>query len=66
MGSTHTPGNLRAIPSGVLNCLAKITPRKTSFRSEWADKIYSNYANALRKAGLAPPILPTMGELWKD
>ena len=31
IGSTHTPGTLRAIPSVVLNRLAKITSRKTSF-----------------------------------
>ena len=28
--STHTPGTLRAIPSGVFNCLAKLTSRKPS------------------------------------
>ena len=29
------------------------------------DKIYPAHANALRKAGLAPPIFSTMGELWE-
>ena len=28
--STHTPGTLCAIPSGVFNCLAKLTSRKPS------------------------------------
>ena len=28
--TTHTPGTLRAIPSGVLNCLAKLTSIKPS------------------------------------
>ena len=26
--------------------------------------IYPTHANALCKAGLAPPVLPTMGDLW--
>ena len=29
------------------------------------DSIYPNHVNALRETGLAPPIFPTMGELWK-
>ena len=27
--------------------------------------LYPDRANALRKAGLAPPNLPTLGELWR-
>ena len=63
--STHTPGTLRAIPSGVLNRLAKLASRKTSLHSEGVEKVYPDHANALRKAGLAPPDFPTMGDLWK-
>ena len=63
--SIHTPGNLRAIPSGVFNRLAKLTSRKPSLHSEGVDKVYPDHANALRKAGLAPPDFPTMGDLWK-
>ena len=62
--STHTPGTLRAIPSGFLNRLAKLTSRKTSLRSEGVDKVYPDHANALRKAGLTPPDFPTMRYLW--
>ena len=40
--------------------------RKPSFHSERLDKIYPDHANALCKAGLAPLILPTMGELWEN
>ena len=58
---THTPGNLRTIPSGVLKRLSKLTSRKPSINSEGVGKIYPNHANALRKAGLAPPNLPTTG-----
>ena len=65
MGSNHTPGNLCAIPSGVLNRLAKLTSLKPSLHSEGADKVYPDHVNALRKAGLAPPDFPTMGDLWK-
>ena len=56
--STHTPGTLRAIPSGVLNRLAKLTSRKPSIQAEAVDTIYPDHANALRKAGLAPPVFP--------
>ena len=62
--STHTPGTLRAIPSGVLNHLAKLTSRKPSIRAAAVDSIYPALAKALRKAGLAPSVFPTMGELW--
>ena len=64
-GSTHTPGTLCTIPSGVLNRLAKLTLRNPSFHSKAVDKIYPDHVNALRKAGLAPPIFPTMGALWR-
>ena len=36
---SYTPGTLRAIPSGILNRLAKITSRKPSIHSEALDKI---------------------------
>ena len=60
----HTPDTLREIPSGVLNRISKTTSRKPSINSEGVDKIYPNHLNALRKAGLAPPNLPKMGDLW--
>ena len=63
--STHTSGTLRAIPSGFLNRLAKLTSRKPSIRAAAVDTIYPAHMNALHKAGLAPPVFPTMGELWQ-
>ena len=63
--STHIPGTLRAIPSGVLNRLSKLTSRKPSIQAEAMDTIYPAHANALRKVGLAPPVLPTIGDLWR-
>ena len=62
---THTPGTLRVIPSGVLNHLAKLTSRKPSIQAKAVDTINPAHANALRKADLAPPVFPTMGELWE-
>ena len=62
---THTPGTLRAIPSGVFNRLAKLTSWNPSIHSEGVDKVYPDHANALCKAGPAPPNFPTMGDLWK-
>ena len=63
--STHTPGTLRVISSGVLNRLEKLTLRKPSIRAEAVNTIYPAHANALRKAGLEPHVFPTMGELWE-
>ena len=63
---THKPGTLRAIPSGVLNRLSKITSINPSIDAEAIDKIYPAHANSPRKAGLAPPIFPTMGYLWRN
>ena len=62
---THKPGTLRAIPSGVLNRLTKLTSRKPSIQAEELDMIYLAHTNTLRKAGLAPPVFPTMVELWE-
>ena len=61
----ESSGTLRTILSRVLNRLEKLTLRNPFFNSEAADKIYPEYANALCKAGLAPPNLPTMGDLWR-
>ena len=63
--STQTPGTLSAIPAGFLNRLAKLTLRNPSLHSEGVDIVYPDHANALCKAGLAPPYFPTMGYLWK-
>ena len=63
--SNHTPSTLCAIPSGVFNCLAKLTSRKPSIRAAAVDSIYPAHAKALRKAGLAPSVFPTMGKLWE-
>ena len=62
--STHKTGALHAIPLGVLNRLAKHTSRKPSIYSLEVGIIYPDYVNALRKAGLAPPNFPPMGDLW--
>ena len=63
--STHTPGTLHAIPSGVLNRLAKLTSRKPSIQAESVDTIYPAHVSSLRKEGLDPPVFPTMGYLWR-
>ena len=57
---THTPGTLRAITSGVLNRLTKLTSRKTFIHYEGVDRIYPDHTIALRKPGLTPPNFPTM------
>ena len=64
--STHTPVTIRAIPSGVLNRLVKLTLRNPSIHAEEVDKIYPNHGTALCEAGLAPHIFPTMVDLWRN
>ena len=61
--SNHTPITLRAIPSGVLNCLDKLTSRNTYIQAEAVENIYPAHANNLRKAGLATHVFPTMVDL---
>ena len=65
IGSTHTSGTLRTIPSLVLNPLAKLTLQNNSFHSRRVEHVYLEHMNALHKVGLAPPIFPITGELWK-
>ena len=48
-----------------LNLLAKLTSRNPSIQAEAVDTTYPTNANVLHKAGLAPPVFPTMGELWE-
>ena len=64
--SIHIPGTPRAILSGVLNRFAKLTSINPSIHAEVLDKIYPDHVNSFRKAGLAPPIFPTMGYLWRN
>ena len=47
-----------------MDCLAKVTSQKPSLQPEGVDKIYPDHANALFKAGLAPPNFLTMGNIW--
>ena len=63
--SINTSGTLRAIPSGFMNGLAKITSLKPSLHYEGVDKVYPDHSNSLHEAVLAPPNFPTIGYLCK-
>ena len=63
--STHATGTFCFIPSGILNRFSKLTAQKLSIHSEVVDRIYLVHANALGKAGLAPPRFPKIGYLWR-
>ena len=63
--STHSPVTLCTIPFEVLNRLAKLTSINPSIHAEAVYKIYPNHVNNLCKAGLAPLIFPTMGDLCR-
>ena len=57
--------NLRKIPEGVLNCLAKTTSRKPSLQYKRVDNVSSDHADALLKVGLATSVYPTIEVLCK-
>ena len=61
--STHSPSTFRAIPSGVLNRLSKLTSKSQSLKGIKLDEAYPHHARALRIAGIAPKIFPTFKEL---
>ena len=63
--STHTPGTLCKILTGVLNRLSKLTSLNPELHSKGVDSVYPDHANALLKEGLVPSFCQTMGELWK-
>ena len=52
-------------PTGSPKPPSKKNWRKPSFNYKRVDGFYPDHVNTLRKAGLAPPIFPIMGELWK-
>ena len=61
--STHLPSTFRAIPSGVLNRLSKLTSKSQSLEDTKLDKAYPHHAKALQIAGIAPKVFPTFKEL---
>ena len=50
---THTEATLKAIPNGVLNRLAKLTPRTEENAKMSIKECYPDHANALARAGLS-------------
>ena len=62
---THAPGTLCVIPSRVLNHHARPTSINPSIHADAVDKLYPDHETAFRTAGLAPPIFPTLGDLWR-
>ena len=63
--STHMSSTFRAIPSGVLGRLSKLTSKNKKLDNTTIDKIYPLHADALKIAGIAPKIFPTFFELEK-
>ena len=64
-GSCHTRCCMKAIPSGVIKRLAKLTSREGNLKAKM-DNLYPNHAEALRKAGLAPKEFPTLEEVGSN
>ena len=61
--STHLPSTFRAIPSGVLNRLSKLTSKIKLLGDVTIDTIYPHHAKALQTAGIAPKTFPTFKEI---
>ena len=61
--STHLPSTFRAIPTGVLNRLGKLTSTSKTLEDVRIDTVYPHHAKALRIAGIAPKTFPTFKEI---
>ena len=61
--STHFPSTFKAIPSGVLKRLGKLTSKNKKLENTKIDKIYPLHCQALKTAGLAPKEFPTFIQL---
>jgi len=63
--SCHRKSTFSAIPNGVFIRLARLTTMTNSNRDQRLDVLYPVNATALRKAGLAPRVFPTLEEAMK-
>ena len=63
--STQTNATFNAIPSDILNRLAKLTSGTKKNSQTKIDGRYQGHAKALSKAGLARNTFPTLKEIWK-
>jgi len=61
--STHMPSTFRAIPSGVLGRLSRLTSKSKSLDNTTIDKVYPHHSRALQIAGIAPEKFPTFKEI---
>mmetsp|Transcript_50005 Transcript_50005/g.60386 ORF Transcript_50005/g.60386 Transcript_50005/m.60386 type:complete len:119 (+) Transcript_50005:49-405(+) len=64
--STHMRATLRAIPTGVLLCLARLTSPSLDNADRPINTIYPNHANALCMEHLSPKTFPTLAQLWEE
>ena len=64
--STRTPSNHHAIPSGILQCLAKFTSRTPKADFERVYNMHLYHSNALCNMVFSYSIFITMGELQKE
>ena len=58
--SDHTRSCIKAVPNGVLQRLTKLTSVSSENIDARIDELYPTHAKALRSAGLAPTIFPTL------
>eukprot|EP00957_Ditylum_brightwellii_P028956 2187360-Ditylum_brightwellii.AAC.1 len=63
--STHHPSTFPLIATRIITRLCWLMSWGASLRETQVDEIYPEHAEALRKAGLAPGIFLTFGEIWE-
>eukprot|EP00957_Ditylum_brightwellii_P158392 12055708-Ditylum_brightwellii.AAC.1 len=63
--STSCPSTFLSIVTRVIARLCLLTSWDASLKETRVDEIYSEHAEALHKAGLAPGVFPTFGEIWE-
>ena len=61
--SNHTPSNLRAIPSGVMNRLAKLTSQKPSIHYEGVEK-YTPTTRTLSARQASHPLISQQWDIY--
>ena len=64
--SSHMPSTFRAILSGVLGWLSKLTSKSKKLDDTPIDEVYSHHSRALKISGIAPNKFPTFKEIGTE
>ena len=64
--STHTCSCIQAVPTGVFQCLAKLTSKTRTTMKSKMDELYPDHCEALLNTGLLPDQVPMMRDVLKE